>query len=131
LPESPACSEQKKSIQLCGINFISNFIPKEIHQKDNKVVSLSATGRDNYSTLNIKADIVVYAIGQTNETDFGKDNDRVKLLINKHDLSKEGLFAGGDMLNGGKSVVQAVADGKEKAKEIYAYLLEKEKKDVI
>ena len=36
--------------------------------------------------------------------------------------SKEGYFAGGDVVNGGSTVVQAVADGKAAAERIALYL---------
>jgi len=36
--------------------------------------------------------------------------------------SREGVFAGGDIVNGGDTVVQAIAEGKKAAKGIIEYL---------
>jgi glutamate synthase (NADPH/NADH) small chain len=38
--------------------------------------------------------------------------------------SIEGLFAGGDVVNGGDTVVRAIAHGKKAAKSIHRYLTE-------
>ncbi|MDD3050999.1 MAG: FAD-dependent oxidoreductase [Candidatus Cloacimonetes bacterium] len=125
LLESPACYEQKRSIQLKGINFISNFSPNEIVSKDNKVKYLIATGRDNVSLLKLRADVIIYAIGQTVERNFDEDTEFVEELMQGNDLTNRGIFAGGDLINGGKSVVQAVADGKDSGKAIIKYLSDK------
>jgi len=57
----------------------------------------------------LEADTVVFATGQRAErTDFA-----------------DKYFAGGDIVNGGKTVVEAVADGKAAAAEIIKYLEDK------
>ena len=58
----------------------------------------------------MKADQIVFAIGQT------ADDSTKDITAGKN------LFTGGDMTNGGQTVVQAVADGKDAAEKITAYL---------
>jgi glutamate synthase (NADPH/NADH) small chain len=54
------------------------------------------------------------------------ENDYGKVLINENAAtSLQGVFAGGDCVNGGKEVVDAVQAGKEGAKAILEYLLAK------
>ena len=66
-------------------------------------------GRDGESGLTMKTDQVVLAIGQVVGDDVAgiADGDNV--------------FTGGDMVNGGKTVVEAVAEGKEAAEKIADY----------
>lgn len=63
--------------------------------------------RDENAELQLPADTVVFATGQTREE-----------LI--PDVEK--YFSAGDVINGGKTVVEAVAGGKETAAEIMEYL---------
>lgn len=119
MAESPACLEQKKEIQLEGVNFISNFIPEEILVNEKKAEYVIFKGRDGLSQLKIKADLVVYAVGQTIDENYISDLEELKTMEN------DGIFVGGDLVNGGKSVVQAVADGKELADKILKLLSER------
>ena len=63
-------------------------------------------------------DLVVLAIGQATHTDFLKDGavklDRGRIVIDRASgqTSNPKYFAGGDCTNGGREVVDAVADGK-------------------
>jgi dihydropyrimidine dehydrogenase (NAD+) subunit PreT len=45
-----------------------------------------------------------------------------KINVNGHASTMRGVFAGGDCVNGGKEVVDAVQAGKEGAREILEYL---------
>ena len=71
---------------------------------------MTFTGRDGHSELSVKADKVVYALGQE-ALDAFSGIDPVK-----------GVFAGGDYVTGGKTVVEAVAQGKAAAESICRYL---------
>ncbi len=78
-------------------------------------------------TITLEVDMVIKATGQkpfeelvsTNEI----KNSKGKILINK-DLSTniKGVFAGGDCVNGGKEVVDAVQAGKDGAKAILKFI---------
>ncbi len=54
---------------------------------------------------------------------YNIDNKNGKISIDKdYKTNIKGVFAGGDAVNGGKEVVDAVEDGKKGAKAILSYL---------
>lgn len=109
IEEAPANIDELVYAQAMGIPIITEFSPEEILGESGKVVGVKCKSRDGYSEMKIKADTIIFAIGQEPRDDY------------KNFTSKNGLFASGDLINGGKSVVQAVADGKESAKQIMKY----------
>jgi dihydropyrimidine dehydrogenase (NAD+) subunit PreT len=110
IEEAPANIDELVYAQSMGIPIITEFAPNEILGNKGKVVGLKCKSRDGYSEMKIRADIIILAIGQEPSADY------------KNFTSKNGLFASGDFTNGGKSVVQAVAEGKESAQQIMEYL---------
>ena len=72
--------------------------------------------------------MVVLAIGQATHTGFladaGLQLDRGRIVIERAtgQTSRPGYFAGGDCTNGGREVVDAVADGKRAGLGLVAYL---------
>ena len=110
IEEAPAEIAEIKYVQAMGVTMTTEFAPEEIIKKDGKVDFVVFKGRDGESTAKVKADTVVFAVGQAAE-DIAVDAD--------------GVFSGGDLVNGGKTVVQAVADGKEAAEAIAEYLEKK------
>lgn len=111
IEEAPADIEEVKLVQSMGIPMFTQFAPAEILGKDGKVTFLKAAGRDGESEMTLKADMVVFAIGQELEAAF----EGVSF--------GDGVFVGGDMKDGkGATVVEAVADGKAAAAEIVNYL---------
>lgn len=79
----------------------------------------------------IECDSVIFAIGQkANPVAYGEVKGleltpwgTVK-VDEEFRTSIEGLFAGGDVVNGGDTVVRAIAHGKKAAKSIHRYLME-------
>ena len=110
IEEAPAEIAEIKYVQAMGVTMTTEFAPEEIIKKDGKADFVVFKGRDGESTAKVKADTVVFAVGQAAE-DIAVDAD--------------GVFSGGDLVNGGKTVVQAVADGKEAAEAIAEYLEKK------
>lgn len=108
--EAPANMAEVEAVQKMGIPIITEFAPCEIIGENGKVTGMKFTGRDGYSELTVKADKVVFAIGQALDESLAnvKANDKV--------------FTGGDFVNGGKTVVEAVAEGKAAAENIAQYL---------
>jgi dihydropyrimidine dehydrogenase (NAD+) subunit PreT len=98
--EAPADIAEVSAVQAMGIPIIQEFAPAEILGENGHVTAMKFAGRDGESELTMKADQVVFAIGQT--------ADDTTADITESDK----VFTGGDMVNGGKTVVQAVADGK-------------------
>jgi dihydropyrimidine dehydrogenase (NAD+) subunit PreT len=78
-------------------------------------------------TITLEVDMVIKATGQkpfeelVNQTNI--ENSRGKILIKENTTTNiPGVFAGGDCVNGGKEVVDAVQAGKDGAKAILQYL---------
>jgi NADPH-dependent glutamate synthase beta subunit-like oxidoreductase/NAD-dependent dihydropyrimidine dehydrogenase PreA subunit len=82
----------------------------------------------------IKADVAIVAIGQAPEISFLTDS--CKLALSSGNLIKTdtltgttnipGIFAGGDIVSGPRTVVEAIASGKEAALSIDRYLKEED-----
>jgi len=88
-------------------------------------------GRDGESEAKVAVDTVVFAIGQGAEdmTSLAPFSVNEKGLIVTEGGCKtniDGIFAGGDVVLGGKTVVEAVASGKAAAEEMMKYLAQKE-----
>jgi glutamate synthase (NADPH/NADH) small chain len=78
----------------------------------------------------IECDSVVFAIGQqANPTAYQGFVETTRwgtIAVNdRFQTSMEGVFAGGDVINGGDTVVRSLAHGREAARYIHQYLLEK------
>lgn len=75
----------------------------------------------------IPADLVLLAVGQSKQgplaMSLGIDVDRGRIVTDgRGATSRPGVFAGGDAGNGGREVVNAVAEGRDAALAIDAYL---------
>lgn len=132
------CTEAELNIaRLDGCKIIWLAAPKEILGEDGKVTQLVcmvmkleeavggrrvpvATGEE----FSLPADMVIKATGQMPFEQLSQpvDNNNGKIIINDGSTSIPGVFAGGDCVNGGKEVVDAVQAGKEGATAILKYL---------
>jgi len=129
--EAPAEISEVKYIQSMGVNMFTKFSPKEIVGENGKVTGLIGQGTDDFSELKLKASTIVFAVGQAPED--MKNVAEVKLadkgLVAADEAwgtDVEDIFAAGDIVNGGNTVVQAVADGKVAAESIAAFVTKKE-----
>ncbi len=135
------CTEFELNIaKLDGCEIIWLAAPKEVigNGKVEKLVCSKmilgepdASGRrspvDTGETFVLDVDMVIKAAGQM---PFGElieelkiKNSKGKICIdNTYSTNLTGVFAGGDAVNGGKEVVDAVEDGKHGAKAILSYL---------
>jgi dihydropyrimidine dehydrogenase (NAD+) subunit PreT len=75
------------------------------------------------SEFQIPCDMAITAVGQSKAVDWlsrnfpGLELDRGRVKVDTEGrTSVRGLYAGGDCVNGGKEVVNAVADGKAAAR---------------
>ncbi|MDQ2925080.1 MAG: NAD(P)-dependent oxidoreductase [Acidobacteriota bacterium] len=125
-----------------GVKFLWHVQPVALHGKDAvegiELQKLEATADGSLvpeadSNFVLEADLVVLAIGQSTHTDFlaafDDGGEKVKLergriLIDRASgqTSNPKYFAGGDCTNGGREVVDAVADGKRAGIGIAAWL---------
>lgn len=130
IEEAPGNMMEFRYALSLGIGMTTNMAPAEILGKD-AVEAIAFNGRDGVSGSKFKADAVVFAIGQKPEdmTKLASVKVTEKGYIKAGTKGKTNLakvFAAGDVVNGGNTVVQAVAEGKEAAESIMAYLVKKE-----
>lgn len=136
------CTQVELDIALldgCKMQWLAS--PKEIIGENGKVKALVCDlmklGAPDHSgkpaptptgeTITLEVDMVINATGQSpylgivNECDIANYKGRISLKDNAA-TSVEKVFAGGDCVNGGKEVVDAVQAGKDGAKAILKHL---------
>jgi dihydropyrimidine dehydrogenase (NAD+) subunit PreT len=138
--EKPCTDVELNIAKLDGCKIIWLAAPKEIIGTDGKVAKLicsimelgdaDASGRrapiDTGETFILEVDMIIKAAGQMpfaqmiNENNIQNTNG--KIVIDKTATNIKGVFAGGDCVNGGKEVVDAVQAGKEGAASILKFL---------
>ncbi len=136
------CTQVEFDIALLdGIKMQWLVSPKEIIGEHGKVKALVCEvmklGAPDYSgkpapiptgeEILTHVDMVIKATGQSPFIDLinenGIENNRGKIVLKENGLTNiKGVFAGGDAVNGGKEVVDAVQAGKEGAEAILQYL---------
>ncbi len=138
--EKPCTQVELDIAKLDGCEIIWLASPKEIIGEDGKVKQLicskmklgeeDASGRrspvDTGETFTLDVDMVIKAAGQMPFEELVKnyqiDNKYGKIKIENEATNITGVFAGGDCVNGGKEVVDAVQAGKDGAAAILKYL---------
>lgn len=140
--EEMPCTEHELNIaKLDGCNIIWLAAPKEVVGENGKVTKLicdtmqlgepDASGRRSPvptgETYSLEVDMVIKAAGQMPYESLVSsnqlDNKGGKVSVkDKTATNLTGVFAGGDCVNGGKEVVDAVQAGKDGAKAILEYL---------
>jgi len=138
--EKPCTQVELDIAKLDGCEIIWLAAPKEILGENNKVQKLvcskmelgepDASGRrspvDTGETFSLDVDMVIKAAGQmpfeSLVDEFKIQNSKGKINIKDSATNITGVFAGGDCVNGGKEVVDAVQTGKDGATSILAYL---------
>ena len=142
--EMPAIPSEVKMAKEKGVMFWIKAMPKKIlGDKKNNVKAIECietklgepdeTGRKKPipipgTEFQLNVDIVIKAIGQKVENTFIKHKDlkvnpNGTINTNKNrETSIPGIFAAGDVINGGSTVIQAIAEGIEAAINIDKYL---------
>lgn len=139
--EKPCTQVELDIALLDGCNIIWLAAPKEVLGKDGKVTGLvcskmtlgepDASGRrspvDTGETFTLEVDMVIKAAGQLPFTELiealGIDGKQGNINISPNGATNlSGVFAGGDAVNGGKEVVDAVQAGKVAAAGIINWL---------
>lgn len=130
--QMPAFAYEYEHSKLEGVKFLWRAQPVRI-SGNGKVEALhlarldSALAPRSGEDFQLPVDLVILAIGQSTLTGFlsSKVNlDRGRILIDRAtgQTSNPKYFAGGDCINGGREVVDAVADGKRAGIGIAAWL---------
>ena len=141
--EMPCTQTELNIAKLDGCNIIWLASPKEIIGQNGKVAKLvcntmvlgeaDASGRrspiETGETIILNVDMVIKATGQIPFENLVDGNNiqhqNGKITTDKNGVtSLNGVFAGGDCVNGGKEVVDAVQAGKDGAKGILEYLFD-------
>jgi len=140
LDEMPCTQHELDIAMLDGCNIKWLAAPKEVVGEDGKVKAIlcsimelgiaDTSGRrapvDTGKIFTLEVDMVIKAAGQTPFRDLvdqnALQNSNGKIIVKENTTSIEGVFAGGDCVNGGKEVVDAVQAGKDGAKAIFEYL---------
>ena len=139
--EKPCTDVELDIARLDGCEVIWLAAPKKVKGSNGKVKQLvcsimklgdpDASGRrspvDTAETFTLDVDMVIKAAGQVPFEKLVKkyklDNKNGKIVINENCTTNiKGVFAGGDAVNGGKEVVDAVQAGKDGASSILKYL---------
>ncbi|MBI9106951.1 MAG: NAD(P)-dependent oxidoreductase [Spirochaetales bacterium] len=128
--EAPAHKIEMNYVESLGVHFHYGFTPAEIVGTNGKVTGIKGTGFRDGSTIHLECDKVVFAIGQMPDASV-KDISDVSISPKNTIIADEEtdcrtdipyIFAGGDVVSGGKTVVQAVAVGKRAADSIDTYI---------
>ncbi len=143
--EMPAYEEEIESAIEEGIDIRYLVLPKKVLSKDEKVTGVEClkmklgepdeSGRRRPvpiegSEFTLELDALISAISEQPDTSFLKPKDKIKttkwntLIVNEETCSttQKGVFAGGDVVTGPNTVVDAIAMGKKAAKSISHYL---------
>jgi dihydropyrimidine dehydrogenase (NAD+) subunit PreT len=138
--EMPCTQVELDLAKLDGCAILWLAAPKKILGMNGKVIALEcsvmelgvpdqsgrrapvATGK----TISLEVDMVIKAAGQMPFTGLVNELDIVnkdgKVIVNSNATNIAGIFAGGDCVNGGKEVVDAVQAGKDGAASILEFL---------
>jgi len=138
--EMPCTQAELDLAKLDGCNIKWLSAPKEVIGVNGKATALvcsemelgvaDASGRrapvDTGRTFTLDVDMIIKAAGQMpfKELVDGSDlqNTSGKIVVKNNTTNIGGVFAGGDCVNGGKEVVDAVQAGKDGATAILVYL---------
>ena len=139
--EKPCTQVELDIAKLDGCTIIWLVAPKEVLGENGKVKAIvcskmqlgepDASGRrspiDTGETFTLEVDMVIKAAGQmpfeSLVKNYSIDNTSGKVSIKQNgETNIVGVFAGGDAVNGGKEVVDAVQAGKDGAKGIMEFL---------
>ena len=143
--EMPAFEEEIDAAIEEGIDIQFLVAPNKVLTDNGKVVGvecirmklgdIDASGRRRPipiegSEFTVELDTLIPAIGERPDTSYITEKDNLKIskwdtiVVNEESLStdRKGVFAGGDVVTGPKTVVEAIAAGKEAAESIEKYL---------
>lgn len=128
LEEAPGNINEFHYALSLGIGITTGMAPAAI-KGNKKVEAVDFAGfRDEAAKLTLSADTIVFATGQKAEDITAiadvKVTDKGTVKASKGKAGGK-FFAAGDVVNGGKTVVEAVAEGKEAAAAMMAYLEKK------
>lgn len=140
--EMPAWPEEKREAEESGVHFMVLSQPLEYvadslgNLKGIKIIHTRLAGKDKYGRKKpeevpgteyvLPVNFCVEAVGQNLCEHIKRQlkctENGIGIFSGKHGTFKKGVFAAGDAVNGGDTVVRAVAEGRDAAFEIDFYL---------
>ncbi len=134
--EMSGYAHELEGARLEGVRFVENAVPHSfVRDAGGKLVALRVSKAEGGKPIagtehDIPCDLVTLAIGQSKlrslATQFaGVELDAKGCVKADRETGKTGnpkVYAGGDCINGGKEVVNAVADGRNAARDVLAKL---------
>ena len=138
--EKPCTDVELDIAKLDGCEIIWLAAPKEVISENGRLKQLvcsvmelgapDSSGRrspvDTGKTFSLEVDMVIKAAGQmpfeSLVKEIGLDHKDGKILVKGSATNVKAVFAGGDCVNGGKEVVDAVQAGKDGAEAILKFL---------
>ena len=130
IAEAPASIDEFHYLLSMGIGITTGLAPVAAKGTKKKLTTVEAKGfYDKKAWMTLSCDSLVFATGQKAENLEGitpmELNADGTIKVKKSGSARDKYFAAGDIVNGGKTVVEAVAGGKEAAASIIAYLEKK------
>ncbi|AKN31695.1 dihydropyrimidine dehydrogenase [Clostridium carboxidivorans P7] len=127
IEKMPADVKEREYIQSLNIPIFTGFKPSEITGNGGNVASFKAEGMfDGSAAVELTADMIIFAVGQEPEDVKAIVDVKVdgKGIVATEDCrtNVSDVFAAGDIVEGDKTVVQAVALGKLAGESIDSYL---------
>lgn len=131
--DMPGYAHEWSAAKNAGARVLWRSLPAAFEGRD-RVVRTVITRLDEHrqpiagSEFELDTDLVLMAIGQEKTADTvarleGVETERGRVVVDETGATgRRGVFAGGDCVNGGKEVVNAVAEGTAAAAAIDAYL---------
>jgi dihydropyrimidine dehydrogenase (NAD+) subunit PreT len=114
-----------------GVKFLWHVTPVSLASGQLELAKLESTEDGSLVQMNegkmwLAAELIVLAIGQASHAEFARDKvklERGRIVVDRvtGQTSNAKYFAGGDCTNGGREVVDAVADGKRAGAGIAAW----------
>ena len=130
----PGYAHEWKVAKIDGARAEWRTLPVAYEGRDGRVTGVRVVSLDAHkqpvagSERVLDADLVLVAVGQSRLLDLVRDlpgvrHDGRRLLVDADgSTGRAGIYAGGDVANGAKEVVNAVAEGRDAALGIHAYL---------
>ncbi|HIU25305.1 MAG TPA: FAD-dependent oxidoreductase [Candidatus Copromorpha excrementigallinarum] len=129
IEEAPAEMTELEYALKLGIGITTGFYPVAA-VGEGRLQWIEAAGfRDASAKMKLSVDTLVFATGQKAEDQKAvadvKLTDKGTIAVDDNGSAGGGIFAAGDIVNGGQTVVEAVAEAKKAAAAMIEYLEEK------
>ena len=140
--QMPATEEEIERAVIAGVKHLGGWGPKAVLRENGKVVGMSfkkcdrltdETGRfnpayDENDVMTVSGDAVFLAVGQSVDLSYLDERLSIRTESGRINVeegqmtSRKGVFAGGDVVTGTVTVINAISSGRKAAEDINGYL---------